>query len=416
MVLSSEKEDFTHGEDGASKNDYVCEVTGDHEIDATVNEIGIEDLHDGRSSQIQPGAVRIAGPQCEDTVTQNRRNGDIGLPIALPVGGVAVFEGSVIPESNSKISWKMALFFTGFISLMTVMNVIFLNIDSTIPKRVKEILVSVSDTEKLEDKSSVQHFSWMTINNVLDESGNSNELLQNPQIVLQMYLAILIPLSTSTLHSLPSTNIILDYCAQRTCDDKGQISTMAKVSGERTSRGGGIIATEIGYMRGLTDLVFQKNSIVGTIPTEIGSLENLQMLDFSNNMLSGTIPSEIGNLKNLEWLFLGNNLLEGTIPTELGNLKHLKFLDISSNSLRGTIPLNMSKIESLIGLSLQDNNFSSGIHTFCSRNFTSDSFEHVVVYTGIVQDVTIKYDIDSGVTADCVDGFPRFDCDCCICT
>ena len=59
---------------------------------------------------------------------------------------------------------------------------------------------------------------------------------------------------------------------------------------------GGTIATEIGLLSNLVDIILDETSFSGSFPSEIGNLQNLATLDFYYGFLSGTLPSgEYGN-------------------------------------------------------------------------------------------------------------------------
>ena len=65
----------------------------------------------------------------------------------------------------------------------------------------------------------------------------------------------------------------------------------------------------------VTQLVLERNQLIGEIPPELGSLANLEVLRLSHSQLSGEIPPELGSLANLEVLYLHANQLSGCVPT-----------------------------------------------------------------------------------------------------
>eukprot|EP00957_Ditylum_brightwellii_P009386 709852-Ditylum_brightwellii.AAC.1 len=96
----------------------------------------------------------------------------------------------------------------------------------------------------------------------------------------------------------------------------------------------GIIPSEIGRLKKLTELKLKNNNFRGSIPTEIGLMTSLTNIDLRGNTLEGQIPSEIGSLTNLqeirlEWnwnfkcltsvnifLFVLLSLLRPTVPDD----------------------------------------------------------------------------------------------------
>lgn len=58
----------------------------------------------------------------------------------------------------------------------------------------------------------------------------------------------------------------------------------------------------------------------GLVPSEIGLLRALSNLDLSDHALSRSLPTEFGLLKSLNAIYLGGNNLTELPPTEPGML------------------------------------------------------------------------------------------------
>ena len=69
----------------------------------------------------------------------------------------------------------------------------------------------------------------------------------------------------------------------------------------------------------VTQLVLERNYLIGGIPPELGNLASLEDLSLHTNQLSGEIPPELGDLANLEVLHLHANQLSGCVPSSLQN-------------------------------------------------------------------------------------------------
>ena len=80
------------------------------------------------------------------------------------------------------------------------------------------------------------------------------------------------------------------------------------------------------------ELDLADNNLTGTIPQEIGQLRDLQSLNFERNHLTGPIPDTLGQLGNLEWLTLFGNHLSGLVPDPLIQRWLAGPLDISTET------------------------------------------------------------------------------------
>ena len=124
----------------------------------------------------------------------------------------------------------------------------------------------------------------------------------------------------------------------------------------------GTLPPELGDLSGLVELSLFMNHLSGVIPKELANLTKLEKLHLHNNdSLSGEIPKELGNLSRLRVLYLGDNSLTGAIPPELGNLSQLEWLEVWGNELSGQIPKELGKLSELKYLRMSGNDFTGGI-------------------------------------------------------
>lgn len=72
-------------------------------------------------------------------------------------------------------------------------------------------------------------------------------------------------------------------------------------------------------------------SLQSTIPTEIGAVRGVTELDLHSTGVHGSIPTELGRLTQVTFLYLYANALVGTIPTEIAGLQALKRMRVGSN-------------------------------------------------------------------------------------
>jgi hypothetical protein len=101
--------------------------------------------------------------------------------------------------------------------------------------------------------------------------------------------------------------------------------------GEKKLVTAGTLATEIGYLTGLQQLVLPGFNLQGSLPSSFYNLTNLQHLDLSGNRLS-KFDSSIGRLTKLTTLLIGENRLHQTLPVaSLAKLVDLERLDLSFN-------------------------------------------------------------------------------------
>ncbi|XP_008439079.2 MDIS1-interacting receptor like kinase 2-like [Cucumis melo] len=111
-------------------------------------------------------------------------------------------------------------------------------------------------------------------------------------------------------------------------------------------------------LRNLRNFLLQDTLIEGKIPEEIGNVKFLNLIAFDRSQFSGEIPQSIGNLTYLTALRLNSNYFYGEIPKSIGNLKHLTDLRLFINSFSGEVPQNLGNVSSFEVLHLAQNFFT----------------------------------------------------------
>lgn len=281
---------------------------------------------------------------------------------------------------------------------------------------LKDLFVSISSKEVLDDPNSRQRLCTKIIaKNLPVLIENNLENFNDTEKLIERYaICVLMISSRDDMESFKGTvmnHIFGNFCDIFICNDKGQVSVFQIINQHYKRRG--TIATEIGALQGLTDIILLNNEMDGTIPTEIAKLEHLQRLELRNNEFNGTIPTEIGQLQNLEIMLLGSNQLEKQIPSQIQNMTALAYMDFSQNLLTGTIPTGIGEMKSIKGFCLVGNNFSGSLEHLCDHKFgnkTSFSKEFKVTVS-----TTHLYTADGGVMVDCVENNPVLECSCCQC-
>ena len=280
--------------------------------------------------------------------------------------------------------------------------------------KIKKIVLQISDEESLNDKTSIQYFSWQYTADVIPRLENSKEFMTDEENVIIRYLSVLVPIGTLAVYEWHNDVPYEDICEAFTCNEDKEIIDMVLMN-TVTKRGGGRIVTEIGRLHALEKIVLSRDALIGTIPTEIGLLKHLHTLDLSKNFLTGTIPTELGQLERLEWLFLQDNLLEGTIPEELANIENLKIVNVGQNSLTGTLPPTMSTLTNLESFTMTQTNIGGSLDFLCPLNFTNGTYFQEMDLWFVSMNFRFNYTGKMGVIVDCVDGESILDCGCCSC-
>ena len=283
---------------------------------------------------------------------------------------------------------------------------------------VKELVISISGKELLDDPNSLQHISLKRTAFQLDFLINEGILqLNDTQEIIDRYLLTVIMLSASHQYATerkhqPSSRFIIDHCKLLTCNEKREVTVLYFRNNKLTNMGGGTIAKEIGYLSGLTHFIYKNSALEGPIPTEIGMLENLHTLDIGSNSLTGPIPTEIFSMQSLQWIFLNNNKLSGTIPPAIGNMTSLFHADFSQNMLTGSVPCELNILDNLHGFHLQENNLSESMENLCNHEFSQDNVNKTeLIGSSELFENVYRYSGNAGYSIDC--SVPLVNCSCC---
>lgn len=378
-----------------------------------IDDVILEGFFNGRSDRpTSPGVVHVPG------FADSRE----GLPIARRVPrnrNEFIIDGHpVSPSSAMKKDWIFDRKIICFLALYSTIFTLLLGLIMypTLRKtQLYQVLVPISGEKALNDKSTIQHSIFMYMAENMDRLNHFTELKKKREEIIEHYAYSVGFFSVLGAYECNVPEISQDLCDAFLFNEDRQVSVMVLRNLQLTQWGGGTLASEVGELIELTDLVFARDHIISTIPTEIGKLKHLRNLDLRSNHISGTIPTEIGLLENLEWIYLDENKLTGTIPTEIGNLKNLIFANFSHNSLSGTLPSEVSNLVDLGGIALQHNTISGSLQPFCNLNFTNDPFLIEKNLDPIQLNYVFNYSGLLGLYSDCQDGVPIVDCDCCIC-
>ena len=293
--------------------------------------------------------------------------------------------------------------------------------------QLKKLLIPISGEALLDDVTSYQNYCWQKMS--LDFPSNianvTLDINKDKHIIIQRYAMFSVAMGTMlTFFQTQDRSEMLERrlpydCDGSTCNENGNVTQIVIIN-RWSTRGGGIIANELGELKKLKYVILSRNSLRSTIPTEIGKLQDLHTLDLQKNLLSGSIPKEIGLLTNLRWLYLNDNNLTGTIPSTLSNLHNLEYIDFSGNFLSGTIPISLLNLKNLKGIGLDHNNLTIDIE---SLSCPSEKIIENLTYSRTVNlgkswglDSIYTYEADFQVSLDCGDEKADFySCSCCQC-
>jgi len=390
------------------------------------------------SSDLQhPTAAQLS---CSTQPTSNEQDQEL-LPVATLVDNVhqgeeVIIDGVLINVSNTSKKIMLEITALLFTSTVVIMLVVFFKTNHEVNDEhlgasslspsislqpsvslspstfinyddiVEKIAIQVSGEEILKDHSSIQFHTWKTMAKMLPFSVEK-EIVQvnDTQRLIQRYaLSVLEFSGYKDLHISPHLLQIMienpfDECSLPTlvCNENSQVTSYVSMN-ERTTAGGGIIASEIGALSQLRHFTLSNRDIEGTLPSEFGDLKHLRILDLSGNFITGSIPIQIWQLKRLEFMNMSTNFLNGTLSSNIGDLESLELLDLSNNALSGSIPLEIASMSMLKGLRLQNNSFSGNANFFCAMklNLSQGFFFDI---TDEVDD--ISYNFESGFRFDC---------------
>jgi hypothetical protein len=100
----------------------------------------------------------------------------------------------------------------------------------------------------------------------------------------------------------------------------------------------GPLPSELGNIRGITDLRLSNTELEGTLPDEIYNLSSLWRLDLYNSNFTGTISPKIGQLSGLDVFRISDNSFSGTLPAVFGNMSDLDRVWLEGNNFSGEVP------------------------------------------------------------------------------
>ena len=278
----------------------------------------------------------------------------------------------------------------------------------------REIAISVSGQEKVDDQHSTHHWAYRTIAEELPRLLNNTEPTKyTDKFITQRYVVGVVFMEG--LYNKEYYKALLQehrygrICEHYLCNENDEVLLIERRNLMYTTKRGNILATEIGHLISLNYLILRRSGFSGTIPTEVGNLRDLQLLDISGNFFTGSIPTEIGLLDKLELFIFSSNSLDGNIPTELNNLPNLVVFDVSNNNFTGVIPPLKSSRKSLIKLDFRNNNFSEGIGSFCNFDPSGEQSYSLHIPYGLDP---VSYEISPDFLPDCMDNQTEHECDC----
>ncbi|XP_023528875.1 MDIS1-interacting receptor like kinase 2-like isoform X1 [Cucurbita pepo subsp. pepo] len=155
------------------------------------------------------------------------------------------------------------------------------------------------------------------------------------------YLNSTLPLSLANLTNVFELDVSRNFIT-------GSLDSRLFPDGSGNSRTG---------LKSLRNFLLQDTLLRGRVPEEIGNIKTLNLIAFDRSQFSGPIPQSLGNLSNLNVLRLNENHFSGQIPKSIANLKNLTDLRLFTNNLSGKLPQNLGNSSSLSVLHLAENNF-----------------------------------------------------------
>ena len=408
---------------------------------------------DPNSARVYPGAFEADNTDHQLHPSNNSdhsTSGNSGVSSDVCEGRVLVLDGVVVqpPPQRKKKHVIEAFGLIIFVLLLVFMfvRIVEISTNKEIPKHVeqdidtftpslspsissqptkqvqtilRDIIIPISGEEKLYDPTTPQHYSFSKlIVNIpyLEEM----LFLDKTNRIVQRYVILVVLFTFSSdfkaTYELQPNRRLPDECTIFDCNDDEEITAFVFQNEWMSPLGGGFIASEIGYLKGLIYLIIDNNALKGTLPTEIGNLERLQLIDTAKNNLSGTIPTQLEHLTRLKYIFLDMNKLTSTIPSEFGNIIELNHINLSNNSLSGTIPSELERFEKLRSFSFERTDIHGSADFLCDNNFTRMMVtEQIVIGMSFFTFHTYKFSAYSGIIMGCpvMDTSPL--CSCCIC-
>lgn len=156
---------------------------------------------------------------------------------------------------------------------------------------------------------------------------------------------------TKPLHEIDLSHCQIQQCPERLGFVGAQL-TLLNLAQNQLSE----LPSEIGCLRGLTDLYIDHNNI-SVLPDTLGSLANLQSLNLSYNQIH-SLPDTFSSLQKLKVLKAGHNNIE-SVPTCVAHLRRIVGLYLEYNKLTSFNTQCCSSLGFLEILVLHNNPLSS---------------------------------------------------------
>mmetsp|Transcript_3731 Transcript_3731/g.9765 ORF Transcript_3731/g.9765 Transcript_3731/m.9765 type:complete len:759 (+) Transcript_3731:209-2485(+) len=119
----------------------------------------------------------------------------------------------------------------------------------------------------------------------------------------------------------------------------------------------GVVCAD-GYV---TQLVLDRNNLVGMLPSELSLLEKLQFLMVARNKISGPLPVSLFSIQALGTVDVGFNSITGVIPPAVGDAISLNSLNVEFNAMSGRLTKSIGQASNLGYLNLKSNQFAAEI-------------------------------------------------------
>jgi len=123
----------------------------------------------------------------------------------------------------------------------------------------------------------------------------------------------------------------------------------------------GMVPSEVSLLERLQFLMVAQNQIDGSIPVSLFSIQALGTVDVSFNKITGVIPPTVGDAFYLNSLNVENNFMSGRLTKSIGKAKNLRFLNLQSNKFVSDLPRELFNLEQLIDLNIGHNQFDGTI-------------------------------------------------------
>jgi len=129
----------------------------------------------------------------------------------------------------------------------------------------------------------------------------------------------------------------------------------------------GMLPSEVSLLVRLRSLMVARNQIGGTIPFSLFSIQALGTVDVSINSITGVIPPTVGDALSLTSLNVKNNSLSGRLTKSIGEATNLGYLNLKSNKFISELPMELFNLNQMIELNIGDNQFEGTISQEISK-------------------------------------------------